>query len=84
MFVKVLRNYLLHNINECNRSHDLPKCMMGSTDVESIYPSIDIEFAVERCIEIICESQVFFQELNTRELGILQKILYDNEYFRST
>lgn len=49
-------------------------------DVISHYPSIDIDFAVKKCIEIICESEVVFCEINARELGHLVRQYYDSDY----
>ncbi|CAI9725075.1 Hypothetical predicted protein [Octopus vulgaris] len=35
---------LLSRINDCNNTCDLAGCMVGSTDVVSLYPSIDVDF----------------------------------------
>ena len=39
-------------------------------DVKALYPSIDIDFAVEKCVEMIKKSEVKFEKVNTDELGL--------------
>ena len=39
-------------------------------DVKALYPSIDIDFAVEKCVEIIVESGVTFENVNNDKLGL--------------
>ena len=39
-------------------------------DVTAFYPSIDIDFSVERCVEMIYESEVQFKNVNVNELGL--------------
>lgn len=63
-------------IRRCNHSNGLKGCVLSSMDVISLYLSIDIAFAVEKCIEIICDSEVEFYEVNTGELGLF-KLSYD-------
>ncbi|CAI9737557.1 dynein regulatory complex subunit 6-like isoform X6 [Octopus vulgaris] len=38
---------LLSRISDCNKTCDLTGCIVGSMDVVSLYPSIDVDFAVE-------------------------------------
>lgn len=37
-------------------------------DVISLYPSVDIDFVVENSREIICDTEVNLQEVNTRDV----------------
>ncbi|CAI9715573.1 Hypothetical predicted protein [Octopus vulgaris] len=71
---------LLSRINVCNNTCDLTGCIVGNMDVVSLYPSIDVDFAVEKCVEMINESEVEFRNVNTEELGLLLRLTYDNEY----
>ena len=41
---------MLYRIRHCNENEDLSDCILGSMDVEALYPSIDIDFAVEKCM----------------------------------
>ncbi|CAI9718740.1 Hypothetical predicted protein [Octopus vulgaris] len=60
-------------ISSFNHPNDLTGCVVASIDIISLYPSMDIDFAVEKRIEIICESEVEFREVKERELGLLLK-----------
>ena len=61
---------LLSRIRECNQQENLDKCIVGSMDVEALYPSIDIKFAVEKCEQMLCESSIEFKHIDTNELGL--------------
>ena len=39
-------------------------------DVKALYPSIDIDFAVEKCVEMIEKSESVFENIDTEELGL--------------
>ncbi|CAI9736119.1 Hypothetical predicted protein [Octopus vulgaris] len=71
---------LLSRISDCNKTCDLTGCIVGSMDVVSLYPSIDVDFAVEKCVEMINESQVEFCNVDTEELGLLLRLTYNSEY----
>ncbi|CAI9727488.1 Hypothetical predicted protein [Octopus vulgaris] len=71
---------LLSRINDCNNTCDLTGCMVGSMDVVSLYPSMDVDLALEKCVEMINKSKVEFRNVNTEELGLLLRLTYDNEY----
>ena len=60
---------MLSRVSKCNQS-DLSGCIVGSMDVEALYPSIDIEFAVERCIELLRESGIQYTNIDFDELGL--------------
>ena len=66
---------LLHRINTINETEDLSDCVLGSMDVEALYPSIDIDFAVEKCVELLKESNISFNNVNTDELGLYITLL---------
>ena len=48
---------------------DLSRCILGSMDVKALYPSIDIDFSVDECVELLLESEIDFKDLDTAELG---------------
>ena len=60
---------MLSRVSKCNQS-DLSGCIVGSMDVEALYPSIDIEFAVEKCIELLRESGIQYTNIDFDELGL--------------
>ena len=61
---------LLSRIEHINKNEDLTGCIIGSMDVDALYPSIDIEFAVDRCVDLILESGIEFKDVNINELGL--------------
>ena len=44
---------MLSRVKRVNETVDLNNCIIGSMDVKALYPSIDIDFAVEKCVEMI-------------------------------
>ena len=70
---------LLHRIKVCNETEDLAGCVVGSMDVEALYPSIDVEFAVEKCCELIYDSDLQFENVDTEELGLFLKLIVPDE-----
>ena len=61
---------LLSRIRECNQQQNLDKCIVGSMDVKALYPSIDIKFSVEKCEQLLCESDIEFRHIDVDELGL--------------
>lgn len=47
---------LLASFQECNRSYDLEGCVIGSMDVEALYPSLEVDFAAKICGDKIRET----------------------------
>ena len=47
---------MLSRVRVINETVDLTNCVIGSMDVKALYPSIDIDFAVDKCVEMIVES----------------------------
>ena len=39
-------------------------------DVEALYPSIGIKFAVEKCEQMLCESSIEFKHIGTNGLAL--------------
>jgi len=60
---------MLARVTKCNE-RDLSGCIVGSMDVESLYPSIDIDFAVDKCIELLQDSGIQFTNIDFDELGL--------------
>ena len=61
---------LLSQVSLANCRKNLDKAIIGSMDVKALYPSINVDFAVERCLEIIKESDTEFNNIDTDELGL--------------
>ena len=61
---------LLSRIKACNINEDIKNCIIGGFDVEALYPSLDIEFAIEKCIEVMSEFDVEYQNFDIEEVGL--------------
>ena len=68
---------MLYGVKECNGNQDLDGCMIGSFDVEALYPSIDIDFAIEKCLQLISESEFQFKSIDSTELGLYLSLTMD-------
>ena len=70
---------LLSRIRECNQQQNLDKCIVGSMDVKALYPSIDITFSVEKCEQLLCESDTEFRLVDVDELGLFLSLTSTKE-----
>ena len=62
---------MLAAIEEANNSGRIDEdCIVGSADVKSLYPSLDIDFAAEKVGEMFLESGIDAEVTNTKELGL--------------
>ena len=61
---------LLHRVRHCNDSETLENCIIGSMDVEALYPSIDIDFSLSCCSKLLMESDITFESVDYSELGL--------------
>ena len=61
---------MLSRVKVVNETVNLEKCIIGSMDVKALYPSIDIDFATEKCVEMIQKREVSFRNVNSKELGL--------------
>ena len=64
---------------EVNKNENITDCIIGSMDVEALYPSIDIDFSVDRCVELIYESGVEFINIDVDELGLYLSLCLTKE-----
>ena len=75
---------LLSRIKECNQQENLHKCIVGSTDVEALYSSIDIKFAVQKCEQMLCESDIKFKHNDINELRLFLSLATTIEIAQET
>ena len=70
-----------YRVNQCNINHNITDDMIGSFDVEALYSSININFAVQKCLELISESESEseFKSGDTLKLGLYLSILMDKK-----
>ena len=54
--------------------------IVGSMDVIALYPSLDIDFTIQKVCEVLYESPVRYEGLNVKELGLyLSLVMNDDE-----
>ena len=54
--------------------------IIGSMDVVALYPSLDIDFTIEKVCEVLQEISVKYDGLNVKELGLyLSLVMNDDE-----
>ena len=70
---------MLGKVKRINEEVDLRNCVIGSMDVKALYPSIEIDFAVDKCIEMIIKSESNFEKIDTEELGLYLSLTMDME-----
>ena len=61
---------MLSHINWTNENTDIKNCVIGSFDVDALYPSIEVNFAIEKCLEIILASDITFKGIDFAEIGL--------------
>ena len=57
---------MLSRINICNENTNLPDCIIGRFDVDALYPFIDIDFAIEKCLELSSDNAITFEGVDFR------------------
>ena len=70
---------MLSRVREINETVNLDNCVIGSMDVKALYPSIDIDFATEKCVDMITENDTSFDNINTDELGLYLALTVDKD-----
>ena len=70
---------LLANIEELNNSRSERKgeIVVGSLDVKALYPSLDVDHAAEIVEKMLLESDLEFDGINSKELGLYLSLTYD-------
>ena len=61
---------MLSRISEVNKECDLEGHTIGSFDVEALYPSIDVDIAIEGCKSLMIESTIEFENCDIDEVGL--------------
>ena len=52
------------------RKKELETSIIGSMDVAALYPSIDVDFSIDRCTELMVEDSQEYNNVDVRELGL--------------
>ncbi len=70
---------MLWRINKCNAEVDLRNSMVGSFDVDALYPSIDVDFSIEKCMELILENEFQYKNFDILEVVLYLSIMTEKE-----
>ena len=67
---------LLAEVEIINNEGELDNTyIVGSMDVEALYPSLDIEFTVDKVCELLYESRVNIEGIDIKELGLYLSLM---------
>ena len=61
---------MIAEMNSVNQNQEDDNLIIGSTDVVALYPSLDIEFTIDRVCEVFFESNVSVRGTDDLELGL--------------
>ena len=70
---------LLAEVEKLNREGIDAEDIIGSMDVEGLYPSLDIDFVVEKVCEVLFDSSVKYEGMNYKELGLYLSLVKTDE-----
>ena len=74
---------MLAEIRRVNELKLKDNVIVGSADVKSLYPSLDIEFTVEKACELLEESEVRIEGIDVDEIGLYQALNHQQSYLRA-
>ena len=61
---------MIAEMNRVNQDQGNDNLIIGSTDVIALYPSLDIEFTIDKVCEVFYESKISIRSVNSQELGL--------------
>ena len=70
----------IKRVNESGRIDE--KCVMGSLDVDALYPSLDIEKCVSVIVDKLNESDLVFENVDWKEVGLYLRYHMNDEEIR--
>ena len=71
---------LLAAVEKLNEDGEIDEMdIIGSMDVEALYPSLDIDFTVDKVCEMLYNSKVTFEGINYKELGLYLSLVKNDE-----
>ena len=70
---------LLAEVEKLNREGIDASDIIGSMDVEALYPSLDIDFTIEKVCEVLLNSSVEYEGINYKELGLYLSLVKTDE-----
>ena len=73
---------LLAEVERINESDIDETFIIGSMDVEALYPSLDIPFTIEKVCELFHESDIQIEEIDYKELGLYLSLTHTDQQLR--
>jgi hypothetical protein len=73
---------LLAGIQSVNSKYLTDEIVVGSADVKALYPSLDIDFTVEKVCEVFYHSDTTVNGIDVDELGLYLSLNYEEQYLR--
>ena len=73
---------LLAEVEKLNEEGLDDTMIIGSMDVEALYPSLDIDFTIEKVCELMYESSAKYEGVNIKELGLYLSLVMDDDELR--
>lgn len=61
---------MLAEFKRLNDDHITKDIIIGSADVKTLYPSLDVDFTVEKVCEMFYNSEIHIEGVDTEELGL--------------
>ena len=61
---------MIAEMNRANKNQEDDGLIIGSTDVVVLYPSLDIDFTIDKVCEVFFESHISIQGVDYAELGL--------------
>ncbi len=61
---------MLAEFKRLNNDHITEDIIVGSADVKALYPSLDVDFTVEKVCEVFYNSEIHVEGVDTEELGL--------------
>ena len=74
---------LLAEVDKLNEEGIDDSYIIGSADVEALYPSLDIEFTIDKVCELFYISKVEIEGINYKELGLYLSLTHTDEQLRN-
>ena len=80
----ILRPVIQSSEYACDSTEDmdLSSSIVGSMDVVALYPNIWTDFSVDKCAEMIEESEMVFDSVNVDELGMFLIAVGDEQVLK--
>lgn len=67
---------LVSRIDTYNCNRNLTCCVVSRMEVVMFYLSTDVDFAIDRCTDVIRDSEIKFRYVDNNNLGLFSRLTY--------